>query len=676
MRPSHPSSTLRYMVQATAERTPSAEELLLAAYTQWVDLARDRWTDSTSTKDPTPRVRQYLWRDDDNPVNDPKRVTSPLLSESFLCFLLPTVDLAAYSLFEISPTGNQAQSAKDARSALRYLKLNQHGEPASPQDYDKPVDDQYIHVILDVIDEYYNLLKGEGGAAASLSFTAGNYLTPAEDCGVSLSELSIVDAYSLGLSVALRVLYLLDHISIDFDEKQQKLRDNIHNLAKAQLGESLRGLKDSFVVKEFAENDWTDSSESQYSWDELRQKTEIQSIRVKLQTLGYRVSPNKAFECGWTWGPRPSIRDDGELLPQNAPYLYFTSVALAAVDDLQDNSLQAEALMDDEHLRAVSELRTLADLTTRYWTILATQENDQGYPRALSVPWMTTDKDGSAYYTLYLLGIVFSTSGTDVDVEWAIDVLEELAQRGRITTRHLLETRLIDDPNSKSDQEPTEETPEAMVDTSDTMEDAPETVETPEAIVQELHRPGKILKLIAAPADSTNPKREQWVANWRIYDYSPLLLKIASQILYRTTNHVAREKVSRLIASILRHLETRLSESIDLETLEMKISNSDQKITDIRYGMWDDFQEFARARDVDSDTRTWYFTQRVVEALTLSIRLRPPPLDSPATMTLLRELLTEIERSGITVEPIRVLARQSPSQALVDALKTLRINDN
>ena len=682
LRSGHHQLCSDFMATAPNADTPTPQQLLLAAYTQWIDLARNR-SNQHSEIDHTVQVRKYLWYDDDNSSSDvPEVVTSPLLSESLLCFLLPTLDLEAYSLFKTAPTKNHQKSATDARKALRHLKLNRSGDPSRVQSYDKPVDLEHIRVVLEVIREYYNLLTKSTDDPDQMAFSAGTYISLEEADALASPAVPVVDAYSLGLSVALRVLNLLNQLEepakdaehIEGAEEFKVLREEIKNFATKQLGKSLQGLNDCFVVKQMSASDWDDTTERQFLWDSLERDTELPVIRKKLATLGYRTVIDSAFECGWTWGPsKPaaySVHAIPALLPEPAPYLYFTSVALAAIDDLQDNSLQAEALMEDHHFRLASELRTLAELTTRYWTILARQEDDQGYPRALSVPWVTTDEDGSAYYTLYLLGIVFGTAAADLDIESAIDILEELAQRGRITTRHLIENRrvVVDEPveNDRESGSGTERAP-----TRKTVRE-----QKPEPIVEELHQPGKMLPL-EAPSTSGKRKDDKPLAgHWRIYDYSPLLLKVACQVLYRTRSHETRERVSRLVAAILRHLDTRKLPPIKLEEMVDGLHNPDQHIPGVDWGMWDDFGSFARARDVKKNTRTWYFTQRTVEALTLSIKLHPPFLDSPNMKTLLKEILTELEGEGADVQAVRILARQSSLRALATALKMEEAGDS
>ena len=660
-----------------ATDTPTPQQLLLAAYTQWIDLARDR-SNQHSEIDHTVQVRKYLWYDDDNPRNDdPEIVTSPLLSESLLCFLLPTLDLEAYSLFKTAPTKPHQESVTAAREALRFLRLHRSGEPCKAQSYNEPVDLEHVRVVLEVIREYYKLLTKNTDDSDKLSFSAGNYINLEEADVLASPTVPVVDAYSLGLSVALRVLNLLNQLeesakdaeNIEGAEEFKILRNAIKMFAQAQLAKSLEGLKDSFVVKQIPKSDWNETTESQFLWERLERDTEIIAIRKKLATLGHKTVSGSAFECGWTWGPpKPvghSAQETSTLLPDPAPYLYFTSVVLAAIDDLQDSSLQAEGLMEGHHFRLASELRILADLTTRYWTILARQEDEQGYPRALSVPWVTTDGDGSAYYTLYLLAIVCSNAKADLDIEWAIDVLEELAQRGRITTRHLIETRkVIVSQVVKNDLGLASETEQ---------EQKSIVKQKPEPIVEELHQPGKALAL-EAPSASGKRRDGELLAKplagtWRIYDYSPLLLKVVCQVLYRTRSHETRQRVSRVLTAILRHLNTRKLPPVKLEEMVDGLHNPDQHISGTEWGMWDDFGTYARARDVEQHTRSWYFTQRTVEALTLSIKLQPPSLDSPTIKALLREILTDLDVEGTDVESIRILARRSPMRALAAALK-------
>ena len=435
--------------------------------------------------------------DEDN-SDIPIAEVSPILAgESLLCFLLPILNIDEYSPFAIRRRSEETETEiSNVRTVTKHLTYNPDQPNIKPPASDKSLDPKHFITIFEVIDQYYELTTNDD---QTHRFTGGSYFdfsgltVPPPDI---VERTPVVDAYSIGLSVAVRVLFLIRRIStlkLPKSKEADRLRDlseKIKVSAKSQLRACLHGLKNSFVVYHISNEEWASLDDNRYSWEELASTPEIQHIEGQLLSLGHdTVMPNEHFECGWTWGPvtNDESKADSMAVPEGVPYLYFTWIALAAIGDLYDEGLQIESMLDEEDFPVVIVLKRLAELTTSYWSLLAAQQDSEsGRPRALSVPWITTDRDASPYYSLYVLGIIFSMmSLRTVQISWTLEVLEELAQRGRITTRHLVLT------------------------------------DTAEAIVQELHRPGKRLELTMELPDGTTDT----FARWRVYDYSPPTIK-------------------------------------------------------------------------------------------------------------------------------------------------------
>ena len=627
------------------ETSHHPETLLLRAYKQWIDLARSRNEEEILTiTDEGSLPRHQLWMDEDN-AEIPIAEVSPILAgESLLCFLLPAIAIDEYSPFAIRrKSEDNEQDILTIRTVSKHLSYNPDQPNIKPPTSDKPLDARHFINILEVIDEYYTLTTTGNGEPR---FTGGSYFDFSNLETPSFEEIEntpIVDAYSIGLSVAVRVLYLIRRLStlrLPESRDKQRLRalsKKIEPGAKAQLKGCLNGLKDSFVVYHISNEEWESLDDNRYNWEDLASTPEIQHLEEQLMGLGHdTVMPNEHFECGWTWGPVSEQNSETESAgePERAPYLYFTWTALAAIADFYDEHLQIESMLDDEDFPLVIVLKRFAELTTSYWSLLAGQvDNKSGRSRALSVPWITTDRDASPYYSLYLLGIIFSTmSLRSAQIAWTLEVLEELAQRGRITTRHLVLSS------------------------------------EPEPIVRELHRPGKKLELSVELPDGSIST----FARWRVYDYAPLLLKVTAQVRNETSTYAERNRVNQLIDAILKHLDLRQADFIELNLAgsPARDQSNIQKIFEQDYGIWDAYQNFDSTSD-EVTARSWYFSQRVVEALVTCITQRPRRISLPTVEALVQEMITYLDdRYNIAAE-LRSAARESPVRALTEVIIAL-----
>ena len=160
-------------------------------------------------------------------------------------------------------------------------------------------------------------------------------------------------------------------------------------------------------------------------------------------------APTKLFEIGWSWSvveKAPDIPDVSDTSTQrpgralDAPYQYFTVVALEAIATLFSPRVMRRNLLTEEEQRLAQNLQVRMDVTRAYWAMVASFGGGSKWPLE-DVPWRTTDGLEYDYYSLLVCAVATDTFGAsrggDDDLIRLGDVLIELANRGRITRRAL-----------------------------------------------------------------------------------------------------------------------------------------------------------------------------------------------------------------------------------------------
>src|SRR5262249_1310539 len=97
------------------------------------------------------------------------------------------------------------------------------------------------------------------------------------------------------------------------------------------------------------------------------------------------LDPSRLFECGWSGGvieaPPQIPFVDGTLQREghalDAPYLYFTVVALDGIADLFSSRTRLLGLLDEEQQRLARALQIRWELTQNYWAAVASFGNGQ-----------------------------------------------------------------------------------------------------------------------------------------------------------------------------------------------------------------------------------------------------------------------------------------------------------
>lgn len=396
----------------------------------WRATARKSWRNGTWT---------WGGRDGSNSISD---------AEQLLSILLPATQVPIFALDRPDTTGRRIVDA------LRVIG-DVHAIPAT---------------MVDILVEYYERYLDDEKRPI---FSGGSYFRVSTKGKLPQQQLDldIVDSFAVSVTLSLATIGFarVYRETPNHPAQRETQITRLEELASQRLTAAMIGLLRSFAVATFK----VDSSEGAALLRTVNQANEddeqvAQRLREALQettaSLGevligsgqvaeLRARPNDLYECGWSWGViqnAPTINLEGEDPPavnqptgvaQNAPYLYFTVLALDAIEDLFSERTRVLNLLNEEQQRLTRALQLRWDLTRRYWATVATFGDGTRWPLE-DVPWKTTDSDESDYYTLLATSVAVKglaqERGSDVQLSRIGAVLGELAQRARITRRPTL----------------------------------------------------------------------------------------------------------------------------------------------------------------------------------------------------------------------------------------------
>jgi hypothetical protein len=264
-------------------------------------------------------------------------------------------------------------------------------------------------------------------------------------------------------------------------------------------------------------------------------------------------------------GKQPTGVADGR------PYMYFTVVALDGIQDLFSERTRILGLLDDEQQRLTRALQLRWDLTRQFWAKVATFGGGR-WPLE-DLPWTTSDGRESDYYSVLLTSIVLEGIGServDVDVERIGRLLEELANRGRITRRPMQEDPAV-----------------------------------------HLHMPGMRLRLIGSEQVSEGPR-----LHWTVSSFSMLVLKRLLRVVELLDDTDSRYRFLDLADVIWGHVERR------------RIGSAAAR------GLWDEPTQVFPDTSVSAyGLPSWYHTERVVEVLVAAANVTQSPPTSTSDLT-------------------------------------------
>jgi hypothetical protein len=406
-------------------------------------------------------------------------------------------------------------------------------------------------------------------------------------------DLDVVDSFSISVTLMLAIAGFIKIFRQELGRPALiELVDQLAAKASRRLSAAMTGLLRSFAVNVFsADSDFgrelirTVNQERrpvQQVVDELQEA--LREINARLRddvTIGSGAAegseldnPNRLFECGWSWGvvrEAPEIETQAVIgvqkpgVAQNAPYLYFTTVALDAIQELTSPRTRLLGLLDPEQLRLSQSLQLRFELTQSYWATVATF-GGRRWPLE-DLPWRTTDGIEADYFSLLVGGMVVqnmqSAGASDSDRMRVAGVLEDLAARSRITRRST-------EPETATD----------------------------------VHHPGMHFPLEGSE-DVGGP-----TLAWTVADISPTLFRRTLNLAAMLTDGAARSRMIALSDAIWRHLRSRM------------INEGEDR------GLWDRpagaFPYLAKENDGPGEV-SWYYTKRVVDCLVAAAQLIQVP---------------------------------------------------
>jgi hypothetical protein len=529
------------------------------------------------------RDQKWIWggRVESNPISD---------AEQLLCMLYPITQIETFAVHD--PDATQP----DVLRALR---------PLGPEATKIP------RTLVDVALDYFQNHTDE---REEPRFAAGSYLRGmSQDAPVpqdeGLQRLEVVDGYSMSITLCLTLLaFVNDREEHETNSGQHRKLVDLRDRASRRLTAAMVGLLRSFVVNSVS----PESSQGRAILEMLRQgdttdaelaqglKIRFDRLRAQLKT-DLRLSvpeeskpeEDQLFECGWSWG----IAKDAKVITEYAadssmsskagiaqprPWLYFTVSALDGIVDLNSRRIRALNIFTPEQRSLAEALALRWDLTQNYWSAVARFDPER-WPLE-DIPWRTSDGQESDYYSLLVVSVLIqdliARTATDADLIKAVGIIEELARRGRITQRM-----------------------------------------TPDDAAMALHYPGVPQGLVGSEVVVGT--------TLALYtsDYAPLIIKRALQAAQLTDNVEAREALMNVAEAAMDHLDERRM-TRDGESVEL----------------WDDVSHFPGLESLTFQGPSWYFTERVVEALvaTAATYEKEPPRSSRMYDHLLR-LLNEAD---------------------------------
>lgn len=525
---------------------------------------------------------QWIWggRAEPNPVSD---------AEQLLCLFWPMTQIGTFSVHDPDET------PADVADALRPL-----GEST-----------RIPRTLVDIALEYFQNHTEDNGEPR---FGAGSYLrtldhdVPAPQ-DAKTQGLEIVDAFSSSVMLCLSLMVFVNsRIELEQQKQQRAKLLDLRDRASRRLTAAMVGLMRSFVVNSVS----VDSDPGRAILEMLRQgdttDSELQRrLADRFERLRAQISGNlrlglseeskpqkdQLFECGWTWGiaggsePITAYAPELEVskkvgYAQPRPWLYFTVNALDGIVDVTSRRGVVLDILNDEQRGLADALSLRWDVTQRYWSAVARFDPER-WPLE-DIPWRASDGQESDYYSLLVMSVLIqdlvARTATDADLLKAVGILQELAQRGRITRRM-----------SQGD----------------------------EAIG--LHYPG-VPQGLGGSEEAVGTPLALYTA-----DYAPLIIKRSLQAAQLTDDVEAREALMALAESTMDHLQQR------------RMIRGGGPIE-----LWDDVSAFPGLENVTFDKPSWYLTERVVEALVAAASTfgQEPPR-SPVMYDHLLRLLNEAD---------------------------------
>ncbi|MGN9912496.1 SCO2524 family protein [Phytohabitans sp. LJ34] len=526
---------------------------------------------------------KWTWggRDRANSISD---------AEQLLCLMTPATSVESFGIDQPNATDD------DVATALRLL-----GDPVE-------VPQRLVRVLTDYMERYTD-------PAGTPIFSGDSYFrssAPDQEPTHAQAALDVVDSFAMSVTLALATIGFLRVFRAEL-LRREDIRgevDALEKLASTRLTAAMVGLLRSFTVSVFDADSRAGRAlvrtanqtglPSRQVVDSVRRALRQVSATLREVTIGSGAqqvldldNPNRLFECGWSWGivanapkiklddPDVDIGEQADGVAQEAPYLYFTVVALDGIAALFSERTRILGLLNEEQQRLSRALQIRWDLTQQYWATIASFDPVR-WPLE-DIPWRTTDEMENDYLSLLVSAVTVqeleSRRGSDVDLERVGRVLEELANRGRVTRRPLARDAAVS-----------------------------------------LHAPGFTFELEGS--EELGGPRLTWLAS----DYSPLLLKRTLQVAGLVRDPDLRGRLLAQADMVWDHLVKR------------RLTDGNGR------DLWDRPAGAFESVTGGDDAPSWYYTERVVECLVTAANLvSRSPLRSERLTELAGELLNEAD---------------------------------
>lgn len=572
------------------------------------------------------REGKWHWggRDASNSISD---------AEQLLCILLPATQVPAFALDRPNATPDSMLEALAPLGNEKTIPLN----------------------LIRIAAQYFENYSEDGRPF----FSGGSYfgLDPAsvdvdaEDPALSdlQRERDIVDSFAISVTLSLATIGFVRIFrqSVRRYDLRRELR-SLEQMASARLTAAMVGLLRSFSTHVFEANSPAGQiliSTMNKTGQPARQV--VTQLRTALQetiaSFGEVLigsgqtdnldGDNLLFECGWSWGvvagapkvelveadapaeveatpekagDEPAtaeaidyIGQQPEGVAENKPYLYFTVVAVDAIEDLFSERTRVLGLLNEEQQRLARALQLRWDLTLSYWSTVATFSDSPVWPLE-DPPWQTTDSQRSDYYTLLVTSIVLKDlvrkRGSDAQLARIGTVLADLANESRVTRKF--------QPGDSGSS---------------------------------LHTPGLIVGLY----EDESLSKEEFRAVWFVSEFASLLLHRSVAIAGLLNDVEQRALLLRLADRIWDHLEQR--------RLGPGLSSK----------LWDQPANVFTGTP-NFDRPSWYYTERVVQGLVSTANLLTrEPIVNERVVERSSDLLYEAEHL-YDMERMRGSAETSP----------------
>lgn len=507
-------------------------------------------------------------------------------AEQLLCLMYPSYQMPGMEVVKPDET------AKDVRAALEKI-----GDAR-----------QIPQVLVRALGEYLDRYTNERGAPV---FSGGSYFQAVDEDEKPTPDqqaLEVVDSFSMSITLSLAILGFVREFrsTVRRDALLAEMRE-LEKAASHRLTASMVGILRSFTVRTFAAYSAegralcdlvnTEGKSTEKVLDEIRDalvpaRTSLRELKLGVDVSAEAVDDDSVlFECGWSWGiirEAPPVDAGASMVDQASgvalakPSLYFTVVALDGISDLFSERTRQLGLINPDQEGLVGALQLRSNLARLYWSTVA--RLGRGRWPVEEVPWRGANpaEEGpeTDYETLLAASITIEALATERARDVDIARIADVLAELAVRGRVTRRARM---------REP--------------------------AI--ELHVPG--VRLALTGAEELGPPMA-----WPVADFSTALLKRVGRAAAITRDSALRDRLIIQADQIWdRHVRLR-------------------QLTDgLGAGLWDDISLFS----LPSDERgpSWYFTERVMEALVTVAAVATSRPYSPRLADLALDMLAEAD---------------------------------